>query len=370
MPESGKLLRSALHSKHVAAGAKMAEVAGWEMPLSYGSVVEEVRRAHSGAGLFDISHLGRIRVRGAGALDLLERVCTANVARQEDNTALYTLLCNDSGGIIDDCWLARAAEFWLLTTNACNRQKVLAHLQRHAGDSDVKIDDQTERTTHVLVAGAEAKDMLDAVLPEKPSALPRRAVKVGSLMVARYVAMRIGYCRQWSIEVILPNMLAAQAWRFITEKAGENAVAPTGLAARDVLRIEAGLPQYGHELNETIDPFTAGLAAAVDFSHEFIGCQALAKARDRQLPRKRIGLLLTRKTGTQAATIPKQGSPVRTTDRREVGTVTSGTFSPAMKCAVAMAYVDTQAAKAGGELLVQIDSENHAAKLVELPFHP
>jgi len=369
-PESKDLLRSALHSKHVAAGAKMSEVAGWEMPLSYGSTLEEVRRVHGGAGVFDISHLGRIRIRGGGAVDLLQRVCTADAAHQEDDTALHTLLCNDSGGVIDDCWLVRVEGFWLLTTNACNRRKVLAHLQGHAADFDVKIDDQTERTTQVLVAGARAKDMLDAVLPEKPSALPRRAVKVGSLMIARYVAMRVGYCNQWSLEVILPNMVAAQAWRFITEKADQHAIAPAGLAARDVLRIEAGLCRYGHELNETIDPMTACLEAAVDFSHEFIGAGALRKVRDRQPSRKRIGLLLRRKAGTQAAAIPKQGSLVRAADRREIGTVTSGTFSPALKCAAAMAYVGTEAAEAGTELLVEINSESHPAKVARLPFHP
>jgi aminomethyltransferase len=224
------LLKTALHEKHIAAEAKMTDEAGWKMPLSYGSVLDEARMVRTRAGIFDIGHLGRLRIRGDGALDLLERICTADVAHQEDNTAIRTLLCNERGGILDQAMLVRTMDFWVLTTSACNRAKVLEHLARHAVDFDVKIDDQTERTSHVAVAGPGAGGILDAALPVKPASMPRGAVKVGSLMIARYIAMRVGYTGEWSLEVILPHLAVAQAWRFITQKAGDRCIPRPGSA--------------------------------------------------------------------------------------------------------------------------------------------
>jgi len=369
VPEDRQLLKTSLHSKHVAAGAKMGDEAGWEMPLSYRGALAEAQEVRNRGGLFDISHLGRIRIRGDGAVDLLERVCTADAAGQEDDTAAYTLLCNDRGGIIDHCMLARAEGFWLLTASAMNRHKVLDHLQARAGDFDVKIDDQTERTAHVAVAGPAAADMLDAVLPQKVSAMPPGAVKVGSLMIARYIVMRVGYCGEWSLEAIMPNMVAGQAWRFITEKAGANRIAPAGLLARDVLRIEAGLCRYGHELNETIDPVTAGLAAAVDFEHEFIGRDAVRAIREKGPSRKRVALVFAAPSGPPEATsIPKMGAPVSRSDGHEAGAVTSATYSPMLDRIIALAYVAADAAEAGTKLFLRSGAQLQPARIVDLPF--
>ena len=193
----GEPLRSGLYDRHVARGAKMVCEEGWEVPLSYRGVLEEVEETRRRASLFDVSPLGRLRIRGDGALDLLERLCTADVAHQEDDTAGYTLLCNEAGGILADAWLIRTNRFWLLTTGAATREKVLRHVQDHAADFDVKVDDQTLGTAHLLVAGPRAAARLDAVLPIRPSALPRRAARVGSLMIARYVALRVGWCNTW-----------------------------------------------------------------------------------------------------------------------------------------------------------------------------
>ena len=343
--------------------------AGWLMPLSYRGVIDEVRQVRRRAGVFDISHLGRIRIRGDGAPDLLEHLCTADVIHQEDDTVLRTLLCNDQGGIIDDCLLVRAEGFWLLTTSAICREKVLRHVQAAAADFDVKIDDQTQRTSQFAVTGPAAAGILDAVLPQKPSAMKPGEVKVGSLMIARYIAMRTGYSGQWGLEVVVPNMVAAEAWRFITEKAGENCIAPAGLAARDVLRIEAGLPRYGHELNETVDPVTAGLQDKLDFEHDFLGREALLKKTQGRPKRVLVGLSLETPTGRDdAAAIPKLGSAVSTPDGNEVAAVTSGTFSPTLEKVIAMAYVARSAAGADTELLVDVAGFRRPAVVSRLPF--
>ena len=365
-----ELLKTALHAKHVEMAAKMGQEAGWEMPLSFRGPLEEVRQVRTRAGVFDLSHVGRIRVRGDGAVDFLERLCTADVAHQEDDTALYTLMCNDSGGIIDHCSVLRLENYWLLTPSAGSRLKVLQHMQTLAGDFDVKVDDQTEKTVMLCVTGPAAEGILDAVLPVKVAGMALNAVKAGSLMVARYMAVRTDYTGQWSLEVMLPNMMASQAWRFITDKAGANAVPPAGLSARDVLRIEAARPRYGHELNETIDPITAGLERAVDFDHDFIGRQAVQTKKDKLPARTLVGLTLQPPAGgAGAAGIATLGSVVMRTDGSEIGAVTSGTYSPTLETPVALAYVAPEAATCDTELIVDIAGERFAARVVGLPFY-
>ena len=368
MPDRPELLKTALHSRHLAAGATMTDEAGWDMPLSYRGAIEEVRAVRTRAGVMDVSHLGRLRIRGAGAAELLERLCTADVAHQEDNTARLTLLCSQTGGIIDQCYLLRPEGFWVLLTSPCNRLKVLEHVRSHAGDFDAKVDDQTEKTSMLSVTGPQAPAILDAVLPEKASQTPAGAVRVGSLLIAKYIVMRTGYSGEWGLEAVVPNMAAGMAWDFITKKAGPNAAPPIGMAARDVLRIEAGLPRYGHEINETIDPITAGLEGLVDFSHEFLGREAVMQHRERPAARRRVGLVVGGDVAEQSV-IPRQGAVVLRTDGGEAGTVTSGTYSPTLDKVIAMAYVGADAAEAGTELLVQVGAERRQTHVVELPFH-
>ena len=247
-----ELKKSGTLPLHTAADAVMGEEGGWEVPVSYGDAAGEAKMVRSRAGIFDVSHLGRIRIRGNGALDLLERVCTSDVAHQEDDAAAHTLLCNERGGIIDECFLLRLAKFWVLTTNAANRQKVIEHLESQEID-DVKIDDQTEKVYQFAVAGPKAKEILRAVLPISIDDLADGGAKMGSLMIANYIATRVSYSGEWTLEVMVPGMFAGKAWGFITRKAGDNVVGPAGMAARDILRIEAGRPRYGHETNEMID---------------------------------------------------------------------------------------------------------------------
>lgn len=360
--------RSALHERHVALEARMADEAGWEVPLSYRGVLDEVRELRRRAGVLDLSHFGRIRIRGGGALDLLERLCTADVARQEDDTTLETLLCNESGGVMDLCRLIRLESFWVLVTSPPCREKVLAHAQALAEQFDAKVDDQTFKTSLLAVEGPEAAGILDAVLPFKASAIADGAVKFGSLMIARYIAERTSFSGEWGVQVQVPNMLAGQAWRFITASAGTNALPPVGLAAWDVLRIEAGRPRYGHELNETVDPFCAGLERLLDLEHDFLGQDVLEKLRACSAASRLVGLVLLPdeppETPPPPGSIPHLGEPVLAPDGSEVGQVTSGTYSAAMEKTIAMAQVASDSAAPGTRLRVGARS----AEAVELPF--
>jgi aminomethyltransferase len=289
-PPAGPPGRTPLYDKHLAAGAEMVVRDGWEMPLRYGEVAAECRRVHERAGVFDISHVGRIRIRGDGALDMLEHVCTHDVARQEDDWAACTLLLNQRGGIVDHGMLVRLEDYWLLTCSPSRRAPVLAHLKEQAERFGARVDDQTGGTTMVCLAGPAAAGALDAVLPERVSALPRGAGRLGSMMLARYIALRRGATSLWSLEVVLPNMFAGPAWGYITKKAGPNAVAPAGQAAWDVLRIEAGLPRFGCEIDEGVDPVTAGLEAALRPEGGYLGAEAVAAIRAAGTRLRRVGL--------------------------------------------------------------------------------
>ena len=364
-----QLLKTALHDTHLAAGATMGVEGGWAVPMSYRGALEEAAEVRNHAGVFDVSHVGRIRIRGDEGLELVEKLCTADVVHQEDDTARFTLLLNESGGVLADALIVRLDGWWLITTDPCNRLKVLEHARAAGEAMAVKVDDQTLQTAMVAVSGPAARDVLDAALPQRPGDLPRGSAKVGSLMIARYIAMRTSYTGLWGLEVMLPKMFAPRAWRFITQKAADNCLSAAGMGAREVLRIEAGLCRYARELNETIDPLTAGLGWAVDFEHDFVGRDALARIRGSGISRKRVGLVLTAlddRSGRRD--IPGLGTPVCAVGGQEAGTVTSGTYSPALDARVAMAYVAVDAAGVGTELQVDMSGERIGAKVVELPF--
>jgi len=362
-------LKLPLDAAHRELGATMGLEGGWEVPLSYSGPLAEAAEVRRLACVFDISHVGRIRIRGSEALGLVEKLCITDVVHQEDDTARYTLLLNESGGVLADAIVARLEGFWLITTDPYNRIKVLDHATSVCEGMLAKVDDQTDKGAMVAVTGPGAREVLDSVLPEKPGDLAPGATKIGSMMIARYIVMRTSFTGTWGLEVILPKMFIAKAWRFITEKAGEKSLKPAGMVARDILRIEAGLCRYGHELNETIDPFTAGLESLVDFEHDFIGRQALADIRDRGVSRRRVGLRLD---GTEASLIPRLGDTVYNSDGIEVGAITSGTFSPALDCSVAMAYVSLAAADTGTVLEVEATSTGRklSATVTDLPFVP
>ena len=247
---------------------------------------------------------------------------------------------------------------WVLLTSPLCREKILAHLTAQADGMDVKIDDQTTKTVQIAVVGPAAKEILDAVLPFKVSDLGPCGVKAGSLLVARYIGVRGNLGGMWSLEVILPNMAAGLAWNFITVKAGANAIAPAGTAAMDVLRIEAGQLRYGHELNETIDPQTAGLGRLLRSEPTYIGAAAVAKlaAPTRVL----AGIVFEAAAGDK---LVRQGEVVHGGDGGEVGVVTSSTFSPVLGRPVAIAYLG-RSVQTGADVKVG----DFAGKVQALPF--
>ncbi len=337
--ESTDTRRLPLRDAHLALEVTMGDEGGWEVPLSYDGPIAEAGRARTDACVIDVTCRSRIRIRGPEAWRLLDRVCTHAAARQEDDSAVATVLCNERGGALDAGHLLRLESFWVLVGEPVNREKTLEHLTRATEGFDATVDDQTGGICQLAAIGPRAGEALDAALPISVSDAPAGSAKFGSVLVARYIAARAGVTGEWTLQVMLPTALAARAWRHVTGRTDEAAIAPAGWGAMDVLRVEAGACRYGRELSEAIDPLTAGLDARVNFDHDFIGREALERVRAAGSRRRRIGLTLPRPAGGEAPSLPRQGASVYAGDGRHVGEITSATYSPALEAPIAMAYV-------------------------------
>jgi aminomethyltransferase len=358
------LLRTPFYDFHLSAGAKMVEFAGWEMPLFYRGISQEHLHTRSSGSLFDISHMGRIRFAGADVVAFLDKVLTRNVAAQNVGVSRYSLVCGDSGGVLDDVIVSRDTKDWIVVCNASNRLKLLEHFKSAAIGMEVTIDDQTERTGMIAIQGPKVLDRLAEVLPVDVKGMKRYTFETANVMFISLTIFRSGYTGEDGVEIILPAKAAAMAMKMLGKglTKPDATLQPAGLGARDTLRLEAGMPLYGHELTEAIDPLSAGLDWAVDLKKQFIGSPALGEIARTGVKRKLIGLEL------DSRRIARQGTSL-SLDGKTVGEVTSGTFSPTLQKSIAMAYVDADAAIEGNSLTADLCGSATAAKVVKLPFY-
>jgi len=336
----------------------MVPFGGWSMPVQYSGIVAEHKSVRTAAGLFDISHMARLSFGGPDALKLLERVFTNSVAGMKDFQVRYGLVCNEAGGILDDILVYRWPYGYAAVVNAGNREKILTWLNEHAKGMDVQIVDQTLDTVMVAIQGPQAVAMCAGMFEADPSTL-----KYYFAMPTRYkdtgcVVSRTGYTGEDGFEIMVPNALGVALWEDLVSRGA----VPCGLGARDTLRLEAAMPLYGHELNESITPIQAGLGWAVKLDKgEFIGRAALKNA-DSTLP-VRVGLEID---GKRAA---REGCAILGPDDEAVGTVTSGSFCPWLEKSLAMGYVKPSYANPGAGVEVDIRGTRAPATVVPLPFY-
>jgi aminomethyltransferase len=363
------MLRTPFYNFHVEHGARFVDFAGWEMPMTYGSIIEEHKQVRESGGIFDVSHMGRLKISGRHARRLLERVLTRRVSDMKENTCRYSLVCNEQGGTLDDVLIYRFGDYWLLVVNASNREKILAHLHASTGDFLVKIEDQTMSTGMVAVQGPNVMEMVGQFSREVPT-LKRYAFCVKNLLILKMTISRTGYTGEDGVEVILGAMMAPKAVQLLLKKGdGGISVKPAGLGARDTLRMEAGMPLYGHELDEHTDPLSAGLAFAVNLDKDqdengeaFIGHEALKKIAAAGPPKRLVGLKF------QGRRTPRQGMTVRKDDG-PIGSITSGCLSPTLGYPIAMAYLEPGSAELGDGVTVNLGSATVDAEVVKLPFY-
>jgi aminomethyltransferase len=355
-------LRTPLYDWHVAHGGRMVEFAGWEMPVQYSGVIAEHLAVRSTAGLFDISHMGRLSFAGPGAEALIQHVWTNDAGTMKEMQVRYGLICNDGGGIKDDVLVYRWPYGWAMVVNASNRTKIVEHLDAQRGGREVQIADQTTATAMLAVQGPKAIELCRDLFAADPGALQYYHAAPTRCRGQQCVVSRTGYTGEDGIEIMIGAAHAVE----LADEIVRRGAAPCGLGARDTLRLEAAMPLYGHELTEEVDPLHAGLAWAVKLQKgDFLGRESLMMAREQvsRSGRQRVGLVLE---GKRAA---REGCPMLLGDGRAVGVVTSGSFTPTLQKSIAMGYVEPANAAVGTRLIVDVRGRQEPAQVVPLPFY-
>jgi aminomethyltransferase len=351
------------------------------MPVQYGSIVAEHEATRTAAGLFDVSHMGRLRFDGPGAEAFLERIVTRRVVGMKPGQVRYGLVTNDEGGILDDVLIYRlvdsktGATYYQMVVNASNRVKILVWLEKQraagfgpGGPEIASPRDLTFDTAMIAVQGPKARLLVEPVAGAPALAL--RYYNAAELPLLGFegdplaLVSRTGYTGEDGWELVVPARRALEVWRRLLEVGQPHGARPVGLAARDTLRLEAAMPLYGHELSESIHPFQAGLDFAVQLEGRiFPGQAALEKARREPSRLLRVGWQLSGRR------VPRENFAVLAADGNTIGQVTSGTFSPTLDRPIAMGYCQPAFVRDGTEVLIDIRGRHEPATVVPLPFY-
>ena len=340
----------------------MVPFGGWEMPIQFDGILAEAKAVRSHAGLFDVSHMGRLEVSGEEAALFLHRLLTADVLSMRVGRVRYTLICNERGGVIDDAILYRLGEErFLLVPNAANEDTVARWLQRWEAEwhNDIAIRWLTQATSMIAVQGPLAEELLQPVCSLPLSSLgPFRAVE-GQVSGVPAIVSRTGYTGEDGFEVILPAEDGAPLWLDMINRGA----APCGLGARDVLRLEAGLLLHGSDMDAAITPLEAGLERFLNWDKgDFVGLPALRELKSRGLPRTLVGFCMVERG------VPRAGYRILDGERN-VGEVTSGTHSPTLDTGIGLGYVFSEFANPGATLVVDLRGRQCKAEVTALPFY-
>lgn len=336
-------MRTPFYGIHKKRGARFTSFHGWEMPLQFSGIVEEVRAVRERAGVFDISHMGRILVKGKGALERLNRLVTNNLMKLSPGKVQYNLFTNEKGGVRDDVTVYMISEEELfICTNAVNREKIRAYLSEH-----LETEDLSPSTVQIALQGRESEEILSRFFEVRDIKYYRFKT------FGRVIISRTGYTGEDGFEIYAPLKEGVEIYEGLLEYAE-----PCGLGARDVLRIEAGLPLYGNEISEEITPLEANLERFVDLSKEFIGKEEMLR---KPLRRKLFGLELEERG------VPRKGYRILR-GGAEIGVVSSGTYSPTLGKGVALCFVNTDSRKEGLEVDLEVRGKLLRARLRPYPF--
>ncbi len=365
-----ELKETALVSRHRAAGARLVPFAGWLMPIQYEGIVAEHRAVREAAGLFDVSHMGELRLRGAGAVAFANGLVTNDLERVEVGQAMYTCCCNEAGTILDDLILYKhAPDDVLVVCNASNRDKISAHFAKAAASAkDVTFTDESDATSLIALQGPKALAILDragcslAPTAQKLSSFRFAKAQVAGLDVT---VARTGYTGEDGVEIFCKNQDAPALWDALMASGKADGIAPTGLGARDTLRLEARLSLYGNDIDETTNPLEAGLAWTVklDKAH-FVGKDALVAIQKQGLPRKLVGFEMTGRG------VARHGYPlVPAGGGAPIGICTSGGPAPTVGKNIGLGYLPAELAEVGSTFEVDCRGKNIAAVVVKTPFY-
>lgn len=367
MHDPQALRETPLTDWHRTHGAKMVEFAGFSMPVQYQTgVLSEHAAVRQKVGLFDITHMGEIYVTGKGAGGWLDGLVTNNLVGIPLGKVVYCAMCNEQGGVLDDMLVYRLGEErWLVVCNAANHDKVVSWLEERLPAKDVTLDDASFRTALIAVQGPDSRNLVTrlATLQSHADAICRLNFYSGLTVTAggaEWLVSRTGYTGEHGYEIYLPNAAALSLWEELLDRGEELGVVPMGLAARDTLRFEVCYSLYGHELTEEVTPLEAGIGWAVKFKKgDYIGKDVLQQQKAAGVPRRLVGLAV------QGRTIARQGATLYARGR-EVGRITSGTFSPTLKRPLALALVAS--GYLADDLQVEVRSKSFPCRAVPIPF--
>jgi len=364
--EAPALLRhTPLHAGHVALRARMVPYAGYEMPVQYTSIIEEHRAVRTAVGLFDLSHMGELHLSGPEALAFARYAVVSDPGLLEAGQAQYSMVCAPDGGIIDDVIVYRVDDGYLIVCNAANHDAVLAHLQALSahGDFDVSLADRSDETALIAPQGPRAAELLSRLTDVDLSALGNYRSIPGRVAGTECLVARTGYTGEDGFELFCAARRAQRLWDALMSTGADLGLQPCGLGSRDTLRLEAGMPLYGNELDRSVNPYEANLGRVVKLEKgEFVGRGALAAVQQTGPQRRLVGLMM------RDEAIGRHGYPVLI-DGAQAGVVTSGTLSPTLGERIAMAYLPAAAAAVGEAVEVLVRDRPHPAEQVKLPFY-
>jgi aminomethyltransferase len=358
--------KTPLHDRHVRLGAKIIDFGGWAMPVQYSNVIAEHRTTREAAGLFDICHMGEIDVKGPGAFALLQYVMSRNLEGQETGQMKLSILPNRQGGIIDDLTVYKFSEdYYRLVTNAVTKDKDLNWILKIKDEknfSNVKLIDITDDTGKLDLQGPLAEAILQRLMKDSLANLKYYHFTETRVLDAPAVVSRSGYTGEDGFEIYVPAGRVGEVWDALLEEGRPEGLKPIGLGARDTLRLESGMMLYGNEMCETVSPFEVVYGWVTNLEKDFIGRDVLTRQKKEGVKKKLVGFEMTdRGIARHGYRVLKQG--------KEIGDVTSGTFSPTLEKAIGLAFVPVECREPGTAIDIQIRDNLAKARVVPLPFY-
>ncbi len=350
--------RTPLYDVHVKLGAKMVPFGGWEMPVYYSGIIAEHKAVRTAAGLFDIGHMGAVKVSGDNALPYLQKLLSNDVSKLDVGSSQYSIILNNSGGVIDDIFVYRLPDHYMLIINASNTDKDIEWMKKNITEG-VDLIDLKDKMTLIALQGPKAQELLQKLTEIDLKTIGHHQIIASRVSHLPSLISRTGYTGEDGFELFVDQSKVGSIWN---EMIALGAL-PCGLGARDTLRLESGMPLYGHEYNEGLTPLKAGFSFAVKLDKgEFIGRDELIKHKEEGFSKKLVGIKVKEKA------IPRQGFKIFDKGK-VVGYVTSGTMSPTLNIPIAMGYVRTANAVVGETVEIEIREKMIKAEIVKLPFY-
>jgi aminomethyltransferase len=359
------LQRTPLYDEHLAARGRMVEFGGWEMPVQYSGIIDEHQAVRNAAGLFDISHMGEIEVRGSDALAFLQHVATQDVGSIAVGQSNYSLLCKPDGGIVDDIFIYHLPDVYLVVVNASNTDKDFAWLRDQAGQFDIELTNASARYAMLALQGPAAEGILGDLADIDVAGLAFHGVTGGTLTgdIPALIA-RTGYTGEDGFELFVEPVYAVQLWQSLLEHGNGAGLRPCGLGARDSLRFEACLALYGHEIDDTVNPYEARLGWVVKLNKgAFVGRERLAQIKQQGPQRRLVGFEMVERG------IARGGYEIRSAGGEQIGEVTTGMPAPTLGKNLGMGYVPTALSSEGSEFDVIVRDKLVRARAVKMPFY-